>query len=81
MNHHKGMRKIEHIGIAVRDLKESSVLFEKLLGTPAYKTEEVTSEGVRTAFFQSGPNKVELLDESYCPFFGKKRGGDSPCRF
>lgn len=62
MNHHKGMRKIEHIGIAVRDLKESSVLFEKLLGTPAYKTEEVTSEGVRTAFFQSGLNKVELLE-------------------
>lgn len=62
MNHHKGMRKIEHIGIAVRDLEESSVLFEKLLGTPAYKTEEVTSEGVRTAFFQSGPNKVELLE-------------------
>lgn len=56
------MRKIEHIGIAVRDLEESSVLFEKLLGTPAYKTEEVTSEGVRTAFFQSGPNKVELLE-------------------
>jgi methylmalonyl-CoA/ethylmalonyl-CoA epimerase len=56
------MRKIEHIGIAVNNLEESCTLFEKLLGTPSYKTEEVPSEGVRTAFFQSGPNKIELLE-------------------
>ncbi|MDC6353131.1 MULTISPECIES: methylmalonyl-CoA epimerase [Robiginitalea] len=56
------MRKIEHIGIAVNDLKAAGDLYEKLLGSPAYKTEEVASEGVRTAFFRSGPNKVELLE-------------------
>lgn len=56
------MRKIEHIGIAVKDLGAAGDLYEKLLGSPAYKTEEVASEGVRTAFFRSGPNKVELLE-------------------
>jgi len=56
------MRKIEHIGIAVRDLQRSCALFEKLFGAPAYKTEEVASEGVRTAFFKAGPNKIELLE-------------------
>ncbi len=56
------MRKVEHIGIAVRDLTASNALFEKLLGSPPYKTEEVASEGVRTSFFRAGPNKVELLE-------------------
>ena len=56
------MEKIEHIGIAVKDLKASNVLFEKLLGVPCYKMEEVASEGVRTSFFKSGPNKIELLE-------------------
>ncbi|MCR9226341.1 MAG: methylmalonyl-CoA epimerase [Flavobacteriaceae bacterium] len=56
------MDKIEHIGIAVKDLKASNTLFEKLLGVPHYKTEEVVSEGVRTSFFRSGPNKIELLE-------------------
>ena len=56
------MVKIEHIGIAVRDLSESNKLFEKLLGTPSYKEEEVISEGVKTSFFQKGPNKIELLE-------------------
>lgn len=56
------MRKIEHIGIAVKDLEASKALFEKLFGAPAYKTEEVASEGVRTSFFKSGPNKIELLE-------------------
>ena len=56
------MDKIEHIGIAVKDLETSNVLFEKLLGVPHYKTEEVDSEGVKTSFFQSGPNKIELLE-------------------
>ena len=56
------MRKIEHIGIAVRDLGASNTLFEKLFGEPPYKLEEVASEGVRTSFFRSGPNKIELLE-------------------
>ena len=56
------MDKIEHIGIAVKDLEASNALFEKLLGVPHYKTEEVVSEGVRTSFFKSGPNKIELLE-------------------
>lgn len=56
------MRKIEHLGIAVRDLEASNALFGKLLGTPAYKMEEVASEGVRTSFFKNGPNKIELLE-------------------
>ncbi len=56
------MLKIEHIGIAVKDLQQSCDVFEKLLGAPAYKMEEVASEGVRTAFFKAGPNKIELLE-------------------
>lgn len=55
------MRKIEHIGIAVKDLDVSNVLFEKLFGAPAYKSEVVESEGVTTSFFLNGPNKIELL--------------------
>ena len=58
----KIMNKIEHLGIAVKDLQVSNKLFEKLLGAPAYKTEEVASEGVKTSFFKSGPNKIELLE-------------------
>jgi len=54
--------KIEHIGIAVKNLESSNLLFEKLLGAPHYKVEEVVSEGVRTSFFKSGPNKIELLE-------------------
>lgn len=56
------MRKIEHIGIAVKNLKESNLLFEKLFGNPPYKEEEVESEGVKTSFFMNGPNKIELLE-------------------
>ena len=56
------MRKIEHIGIAVKNLQESNLLFEKLFGTPPYKEEEVESEGVKTSFFMNGPNKIELLE-------------------
>jgi methylmalonyl-CoA/ethylmalonyl-CoA epimerase len=58
------MLKVEHIGIAVRSLVDSVPLFEKLLNTPCYKTEEVGSEAVRTAFFQNGPNKIELLEST-----------------
>ncbi|KJD34031.1 hypothetical protein PK35_04670 [Tamlana nanhaiensis] len=56
------MNKIEHIGIAVKSLKDSCVLFEKLLGAPHYKIEEVALEAVNTAFFKAGDNKVELLE-------------------
>ena len=55
------IKKIEHIGIAVKDLKKSEELFEKLLGEKPYKTEEVTSEGVITSFFKVADQKVELL--------------------
>jgi len=55
------MKKIEHLGIAVKDIDTSNTLFEKLLGVAPYKQEAVTSEGVLTSFFQNGPNKIELL--------------------
>jgi methylmalonyl-CoA/ethylmalonyl-CoA epimerase len=55
------MKKIEHLGIAVANLQDSITMFEKLLNTTCYKTEEVVSEGVRTAFFQVGESKIELL--------------------
>ncbi len=74
------MRKIEHIGIAVKNLAESNILFEKLLGVPAYKEEEVASEGVKTSFFMNGPNKIELLeatnpDSPIAKFLEKKGEG------
>lgn len=56
--------KIEHIGIAVRELSQSVPLFEKLLNTPCYKTEQVESEQVATAFFKTGDSKIELLESS-----------------
>ncbi|APG66144.1 methylmalonyl-CoA epimerase [Tenacibaculum todarodis] len=56
------MEKIEHIGIAVKNLEESNVLFASLFGEKHYKTEEVASEGVKTSFFKAGPNKIELLE-------------------
>ncbi len=56
------MVKIEHLGIAVKDLVKSIPLFEKLLNTACYKTEEVESEGVSTAFFMQGDSKIELLE-------------------
>lgn len=58
------MKKIEHIGIAVKDLETSNDLFAKLFGEPHYKVESVESEGVNTSFFQVGPNKIELLEAS-----------------
>lgn len=54
--------KVEHLGIAVKELAASVPLFEQLLNTPCYKTEEVASEGVNTAFFQAGESKIELLE-------------------
>ncbi len=56
------MNKIEHIGIAVSNLEEAIKTYEQLLGTPCYKQEEVSSEGVKTAFFQVGESKIELLE-------------------
>lgn len=56
------MDKIEHIGIAVKDLEKSNILFASLFGEKHYKMEEVLSEGVKTSFFKSGPNKIELLE-------------------
>ncbi|MEQ5791085.1 methylmalonyl-CoA epimerase [Muricauda sp. NFXS6] len=74
------MDKIEHIGIAVKDLEASNALFEKLLGVLHYKVEEVASEGVKTSFFKSGPNKIELLeatksDSPIAKFLEKKGEG------
>ena len=74
------MRKIEHIGIAVKNLEVSNLIFEKLLGAPAYKFEDVLSEGVSTSFFKNGPNKIELLaatntDSPIAKFIEKKGEG------
>jgi methylmalonyl-CoA/ethylmalonyl-CoA epimerase len=72
------MNKIEHIGIAVNDLDSAILIYEKLFGAPSYKQEEVASEGVKTAFFKNGPNKIELLeatnDESPIAKFIAKKG-------
>jgi methylmalonyl-CoA/ethylmalonyl-CoA epimerase len=56
------MEKLEHIGIAVRDLGQANETFALLLGKAHYKTEDVESEGVRTSFFQLGDVKIELLE-------------------
>ena len=74
------MNKIEHIGIAVKNLEESNVLFAKLFGKSPYKSEEVLSEGVHTSFFQTGTNKIELLeatdsDSPIAKFLEKKGEG------
>ncbi len=72
------MKKIEHIGIAVKDLDKSNQLFEQLLGKPPYKIEEVSTEKVITSFFKTGPNKIELLaatsEESPIAKFIAKKG-------
>jgi methylmalonyl-CoA/ethylmalonyl-CoA epimerase len=56
------MKRIEHLGIAVPDLATAIPLYEALLNTPCYKQEGVESEGVKTAFFQVGASKIELLE-------------------
>jgi len=55
------IKKVEHIGIAVKDINSSTTLFERLLGVKPYKTEKVLSEGVNTAFFGIADQKIELL--------------------
>ncbi|GGI28513.1 methylmalonyl-CoA epimerase [Pedobacter mendelii] len=74
------MNKIEHIGIAVKDLNSSIDIYQKLLNTDCYKTEQVESEFVNTAFFKTGDNKVELLeatspDSAIAKFIEKKGEG------
>ncbi|MCW3119245.1 MAG: mce [Chitinophagaceae bacterium] len=58
------MQKIEHIGIAVKDLSIAVPLFEKLLNSPCYKTETVKTENAITAFFKTGDSKIELLEST-----------------
>lgn len=58
------MKRIEHLGIAVNDLSTAIPLYEALLNTKCYKQEEVSSEGVKTAFFKVGESKIELLEAS-----------------
>ena len=58
------MLKIEHIGIAVKDLESANELYKNILGSKHYKTESVDSEGVETSFFKVGESKIELLKAS-----------------
>ncbi len=74
------MNKIEHIGIAVKDLKEANCIYTKLLGVAPYKEEEVQSEQVITSFFKVGDSKIELLeatakDSAIAKFIEKKGEG------
>ena len=74
------MNKVEHIGIAVNDIKIAGNIYEKLLNTGVYKTELVEQEGVETAFLKTGPNKIELLqathaDSPIAKFIAKKGEG------
>lgn len=72
------MKKVEHIGIAVKDLANANQLFEKLFNQAHYKVEAVESEGVATSFFQLGETKIELLEatneNSAIAKFIEKRG-------
>ena len=74
------MEKIEHIGIAVRNLSEANKIYEALLGNAPYKSEKVETEGVETSFFQCGESKIELLeatnpDSPIAKFIEKKGEG------
>ena len=74
------MEKLEHIGIAVKNIEQSNALFAKLLGREHYKVEEVVSEGVRTSFFDLSGVKIELLeattpDSAIAKFIEKKGEG------
>lgn len=60
----ESIKKVEHIGIAVKDFTISIPLFEKILNTACYKQETVESENVNTAFFKKGETKIELLESS-----------------
>lgn len=72
------VEKIEHIGIAVKNIEEANKVYEKLLGVSPYKMESVEGEGVNTSFFQTGESKIELLEatkpESAIAKFIEKKG-------
>lgn len=72
------MEKIEHIGIAVKNISEANKTYEALLGIAPYKSEKVESEGVETSFFRCGESKIELLEatdpDSPIAKFIEKRG-------
>jgi methylmalonyl-CoA/ethylmalonyl-CoA epimerase len=57
--------KLEHVGIAVKNLQEANLCYEKLLGIAPYKIESVSSEFVNTSFFQAGESKIELLEATH----------------
>jgi methylmalonyl-CoA/ethylmalonyl-CoA epimerase len=72
--------KIEHLGIAVKNLEKANELYAKLLGVRHYKIEEVASEFVNTSFFKAGDNKIELLEptseqSAIAQFIAKKGEG------
>ena len=74
------MKRIEHLGIAVKDLVSANDIYRKLLGVDPFKREFVESEGVETSFFQVGENKIELLestkaDSAIARFIEKKGEG------
>lgn len=72
------MIRVDHIGIAVKDLESASEVYTRLLGKPRYKTERVAAEQVETAFFACGESKMELLESreegSAISRFIEKRG-------
>ena len=72
------MKKIEHIGIAVKNIENANSIYKSLLGSSPYKTEVVESEGVTTSFFKCGDSKIELLEatkeDSPIAKFIEKRG-------
>jgi len=74
------MQKIEHIGIAVKNLESANAIYKSLLGNAHYKTETVESEGVETSFFKCGESKIELLqaknpDSAIAKFIDKRGEG------
>jgi len=74
------MNKIEHIGIAVKDIEAANKVYTSLLGYELYKTESVASEGVTTSFFKCGDSKIELLeatneDSAIAKFIAKRGEG------
>ena len=72
------MKNIDHIGIAVKDIEKSNLLFEKLLNTPCYKIEEVKDQGVKTSFFKTEDQNIELIaslgEQSPIESFLEKKG-------
>ncbi len=80
LEQNKMINKIEHLGIAVKNIESSIDLYEKLFQTKCYKVEEVASEGVKTAFFKVGESKIELLEATnpespIAKFLDKKGAG------